>query len=62
MKDPRPAIQLPLFDSDLPNWQSLSHLDQQSILDVLAQMLIAVLEQHEHESFCPTYSEDDDVS
>jgi hypothetical protein len=42
------ATQLVLFESELPNWQSLPREVQQSVLDALSQMLLDALEQHEH--------------
>ena len=56
------ANQLALFECDLPEWQTLSHQVQQSVLDVLAEMLINTLEQECLQSSTTYYSEDEHVS
>jgi len=44
------ATQLVLFESELPNWQSLPGKVQQSVLCALSRMFLDALEQHEHHS------------
>ena len=62
MNDRKQVTQLALFESDLPEWHALSCQGQLSVLEVLSQMLINVLEQRCHESLTTTHIEDDDVS
>ena len=45
MNDRNQTTQLALFESELLNWNSLPREAQQSILDVLSQLLLDALEQ-----------------
>lgn len=64
MNDRNQTTQLALFESPLPNWNSLPREAQQAILDVLAQLLLDALERHcsDHITTTTTTTEDNDVS
>jgi len=64
MNDPNRTTQLALFESPSPNWKSLPREAQQSILEVLSQLLLDALERHcsDHITTTTTTTEDNDVS
>lgn len=63
MNERNQTTQLAFFESELPDWNSLSHKAQQSILDVLSKMLLDVLDErrNKHITTIPTTNRDQDV-
>jgi len=61
MNDRNQTTQLALFESELLNWNSLPREAQQSILDVLSQLLLDALGR-DCSDHITTTTEDNDVS
>lgn len=51
-----------LLESEFPNWNSLPREAQQSLLDVLSQLLLDALEQHGGDHITTSTTEDHHVS
>jgi hypothetical protein len=54
------TTQRALFESQFPNWNSLPREAQQSLLDVLSQLLVDALEQHDSDPITTSTTEDND--
>jgi hypothetical protein len=64
MNDRNQTTQLSLFESESPDWRSMSCETQQSVPHVLSQLLLDALEQHRIDPITTstTTNENDDVS
>ena len=64
MNDRKQVTQVALFESESPDWRSLPCEAQQSVLDILSQMLRDALEQRCSDSVTtsPPTTENNDVS
>lgn len=56
MNDPKLARQLALFPDELPDWKSLTHPSQQSIMETLSQVLLQALQQRAHDPIADSTS------